>query len=358
MSASVVRSVVPSTHVDQLREARAILALEGEALIERSRQLDSRFCDALSLLSCCRGCVIVTGVGKAGLIGQKIAATLSSTGTRAYFLHPTEALHGDLGCVAADDVWLMFSNSGETDELTRLLPIIRNQGQAIIAITGSDTSTLGTQSDVTICMGRVIEAGAHGLAPSTSTTVMLAIGDALALVLSQMKNFTPQQFAAFHPGGSLGRRLASVQDVMRPLHQVRVAHESATIREVFVKHSRPGRRTGAVILVDDQGRLAGLFTDSDLARLLEQRRDDQFDRPISEVMTVRPLTLGPTAILEEALQVLGAKHVSELPVVDDERRPLGMVDITDVVGLIKEPKVEPAEHTSQSVNAPPENGNH
>ncbi|WP_010586960.1 KpsF/GutQ family sugar-phosphate isomerase [Schlesneria paludicola] len=338
MSASFVRSVVPYTHVEQLREARAILGLEGEALIELSRKLDSRICDALTLLSNCRGCVIVTGIGKAGLIGQKIAATLSSTGTRAYFLHPTEALHGDLGCVGCDDVWLMFSNSGETEELTRLLPIIRNREQPIIAITACDTSTLGTQADVTICMGRLIEAGAHGLAPSTSTTVMLALGDALALVLSQMKQFTPQQFAAFHPGGSLGRRLASVQDVMRPLDQVRVAHESATIREVFVKKSLPGRRTGAVILIDDEGRLAGLFTDSDLARLLEQRRDDQIDRPISEVMTQQPLTVGPHAILEEALQVLGAKHVSELPVIDDERRPLGMVDITDVVGLAKDSK--------------------
>ena len=162
---------------------------------------------------------------------------------------------------------------------------------------------------------------------------MLAVGDALALVSSQLKQFTPRQFAAFHPGGSLGRRLASVRDVMRPLDQVRIAAESATIREVFVGHSRPGRRTGAVILVDERGCLSGLFTDSDLARLLEQRRDDQFDRPISEVMTVRPMTVGPDAILEEALQLLGAKHVSELPVVDADGMPLGMIDITDVIGL-------------------------
>ena len=333
MSATLERSVVPFTHFEQLREARAILGLEGQALLELSQRLDSHFCDALDLLANCRGCVIVTGVGKAGLIGQKVAASLSSTGTRAYFLHPTEALHGDLGCVGAHDVWLFFSNSGETDELTRLLPIIRNQGQPIIAITATDTSTLGLQADVAIRMGRLIEAGAHGLAPSTSTTVMLALGDALALVLSQMKQFTPQQFAAFHPGGSLGRRLASVRDVMRPLEQIRVADESTTIRDVFVQHSRPGRRTGAVILTDETGRLSGLFTDSDLARLLEQRRDDQFDRPISQVMTVRPLTIAPEAILEEALQLLSAKHVSELPVVDGNRHPVGMVDITDVVGI-------------------------
>jgi arabinose-5-phosphate isomerase len=340
MSAVPERSVVPVTHFDQLRAGRAILGLEGEALLELSRKLDTHFCDALELLAACRGCVIVTGVGKAGLIGQKVAATLSSTGTRAYFLHPTEAVHGDLGCVGVDDVWLIFSNSGETDELSRLLPIIRQQKQTMIAITASDASTLGAEADVTIPLGRLIEAGAHGLAPSTSTTAMLAIGDALALVLSQMKDFTPQQFAAFHPGGSLGRRLASVKDVMRPIDQVRVARESATIREVFVGVSRPGRRTGAVILVDELGRLAGLFTDSDLARLLEQRRDEQFDRPISEVMTIQPLTIGPNAILEEALQPLGAKHVSELPVIDRDGCPLGVVDITDVIGLAKDSKLK------------------
>lgn len=338
MSAVSERSVVPVTHVEQLREASAILNREGNALLELSRRLDTRFCKALELLAGCGGCVIVTGVGKAGLIGQKIAATFSSTGTRAYFLHPTEALHGDLGCVGANDVWLILSNSGETEELCRLLPIIRNQQQAIIAITASDASALGLQADATICLGRLIEAGAHGLAPSTTTTAMLAIGDALALVVSQMKQFTPQQFAAFHPGGSLGRRLASVRDIMRPLDQVRVANETATIRDVFVGLSRPGRRTGAVILVDECGRLAGLFTDSDLARLLEHRRDEQFDRPISEVMTIRPLTVSVDAIFEEALQLLGAKHVSELPVIDDDGRPAGMIDITDVIGLGKEAK--------------------
>jgi arabinose-5-phosphate isomerase len=338
MSAVPKRSVALFTHFEQLRLARTILSVEGEALLELSRSLDVAFCQALELLVNCRGCVIVSGVGKAGLIGQKIAATLSSTGTRSYFLHPTEALHGDLGCVGAEDVWLIFSNSGETEELTRLLPIIRNQNQKIIAITASVASTLGAQVDVTVPLGRLIEAGAHGLAPSTSTTAMLAMGDALALVVSQMKDFTPQQFAAFHPGGSLGRRLACAKDVMRPIEQIRVASDTATIREVFVGVSRPGRRTGAVILVDGHGRLSGLFTDSDLVRLLEQRRDQQIDRPISEVMTVNPLTIGPDAILEEALQLLGAKHFSEIPVVDSESRPLGVIDITDVIGLAKDSK--------------------
>lgn len=338
MSVALERGVVPLAHLEQLREARSILAVEGQALLELSHKLDGRFCTAVQMLAACRGCVIVTGVGKAGLIGQKIAATLSSTGSRAYFLHPTEAMHGDLGCVGHEDIWLIFSNSGETEELLRLLPFIKAQRQSMIAVTASDASSLGSQADATICLGRLIEAGAHGLAPSTSTTAMLAVGDALALVASQMKHFTPQQFATFHPGGSLGRRLASVRDVMRPLDQVRIAFDSSTIREVYINLSRPGRRIGAVILVDEQGQLSGLFTDSDLARLLEQRRDNQFDRPIAEVMTRSPLTVGPDAILEEALQLLGAKHVSEIPVVDENHRPLGMIDITDVIGLAKEPK--------------------
>ena len=333
MSAVPEPNIVPASRLAQLREAREIIVHEGQALLGLARRLDTQFCDAVDLLVACRGCVMVTGVGKAGLIGRKITATLSSTGTRAHFVHPTEALHGDLGCVGPGDVWLMLSNSGETDEVLRLLPIIRERELPVVAITASNVSSLGAAAHVTIQLGRLVEAGAHGLAPSTSTTAMLAIGDALALVISQARNFTPQQFAAFHPGGSLGRRLASVKDIMRSGDQVRIASESATIREVFITLSRPGRRTGAVMLVDADGRLSGLFTDSDLARLLERRRDEQIDRPISEVMTVRPLTVGPDAILEEVLQLLGSRHVSELPVVDADGSPIGLVDITDLIGI-------------------------
>ena len=333
MSAVPEQSIVPASRLAQLREAREIIVHEGQALLALARRLDTRFCEAVELLSSCRGSTLVTGVGKAGLIGRKITATLSSTGTRAHFVHPTEALHGDLGCVGPGDVWLMLSNSGETEEICRLLPIIGERGTPVVAVTASEASTLGAAADVTIPLGRLVEAGLHGLAPSTSTTAMLAIGDALALVISEVRNFTPQQFAAFHPGGSLGRRLASVKDVMRSGDQVRIASEASTIREVFVTQSRPGRRSGAVMLVDTDGRLSGLFTDSDLARLLERRRDEQFDRPISEVMTIRPLTIGLDAILEEVLQLLGARHVSELPVVDAAGCPVGLVDITDLIGI-------------------------
>jgi arabinose-5-phosphate isomerase len=162
---------------------------------------------------------------------------------------------------------------------------------------------------------------------------MLALGDALAMVLCQRRRFTPQQFAAVHPGGSLGRRLTPVMELMRRGEDLRIAHEDSTVREVYVKLSRPGRRTGAVMLVDDDGRLTGLFTDSDLARLLEQRRDADLDRPICDVMTATPLTIGADAILEEVVQLLGQRRLSELPVIDDDRRPIGLIDITDLIGL-------------------------
>ena len=230
------------TPLEQLREARCILRDEADALQALSKRLDAEFCVALQTLCESKGCVIVTGVGKAGLIGQKIAATLSSTGTRAYFLHPVEALHGDLGCVHADDVLLALSNSGETEEISRLLPMVKQLRVPIIAITATNTSTLGSQADVTIRLGKIHEAGPHGLAPSTSTTAMLAMGDALALVLCQMKGFTPQQFAVYHPGGNLGRKLARVSEIMRRGDELRIAPASATVRDVFITLAKPGRR--------------------------------------------------------------------------------------------------------------------
>src|SRR5579871_2253949 len=267
---------------EQLGEGRDIIRREALALTELSRRLDSTFCRAVEHIAGCRGTVVVTGMGKAGLIGRKITATLSSTGTRAQFLHPAEAVHGDIGCVHGDDVVLALSNSGETEELCRLLPIIRRIGCRLIAVTARETSTLGSAADLTLLLGHVPEACQFGLAPTASTTAMLALGDALALVVSRARGFTREQFALYHPAGSLGQKLKIVQEVMRSGEQLRIAPDTATIREVFVNRRKPGRRTGAVMLVDSEGRLSGLFTDSDLVRLLENRREDQLDRPIAE----------------------------------------------------------------------------
>lgn len=334
MDSAAATRIIPHSHVEQLRQARAVLRVEADALYSMAGRLDSQFCSAVELLFHCTGHVVVTGMGKAGLIGQKISATLSSTGTQSIFLHPAEAVHGDLGCLHDDDVLLALSNSGETGELIGLLPFVQQSRIPMVAVTASAKSTLGSSADFVIELGPLGEAGLHGLAPTTSTTAMLAVGDALALVVSERKGFTPQQFAVFHPGGSLGNQLKPLSEVMRTADELRIESERATIRDVYINLHKPGRRTGAVMLVDDEGRLSGLFTDSDFARLWEQRREIQIDRPIREVMTAHPITIPATALLCEAVDILTGKKVSELPVVDDAGKPIGLIDITDVIGLL------------------------
>jgi arabinose-5-phosphate isomerase len=259
-------------------------------------------------------------MGKAGIIGQKIAATLASTGTRAHYLHPAEAFHGDLGRVHPQDVVLMLTQSGETAEVVQLLPSLREFGVPLVAVTATKSSTVGRAASV-------------GLAPSTSTTAMLAVGDALALVLSKMRDFRAEDFARFHPGGALGRKLSRVDDIMRPLDECRTARDGQTVRQVIVACSRPGRRTGAIMLTDADGRLTGLFTDSDLARIFERRGEAAIDRPISEVMAASPTTVTSGTRVGDAVTLLATRKFSELPVVDRVGRPIGLVDVTDVLGL-------------------------
>ncbi len=316
---------------EQLRFARQVIRQEGEALLVLADRLHDEFCDALHLLHECQGNVIVTGMGKAGLVGQKIAATFASTGTSSHFVHPAEAVHGDLGRIHRLDVVLALSFSGRTEELTRLLPSLSSSAIPLIAVTGDATSPLGRAAHVTLELGPMREACSLGLAPSTSTTAMLALGDALALVLSRMRGFGRHDFARFHPGGSLGRKLAKVEEVMRPLAECRVAGQAQTVRQVLVQVSRPGRRTGAIMLVDEGGRLAGLFTDSDLARMLEHSQESALDAGIDRVMTRQPLTVVSGTLLSRAVELLAEKRFSELPVVDEAGKPIGLIDITDVV---------------------------
>lgn len=325
------RNVIPLSHVEQLRDARSIIRREADALSSLAEQLDVAFCDAVRLIHDAEGSVIVTGVGKAGLIGQKIVATMASTGTRAYFLHPTEAVHGDLGCVGNQDVVLALSNSGRSDEVVRLLPLLLRRNIPVIAITRDRENPLAHAARVVLPIGCHTEAGDLKLAPTVSTTAMIAMGDALSLVLSRAQSFTENDFAMFHPAGSLGKKLQPVHEVMRAGHNFRVAPDSNTVRDVMIELSHPGRRTGAVVLTRADGRISGIFTDSDLARLFEQRRDHMVDRPISEVMTANPTTIQPHALMPEAMQLMSERKLSELPVVDPEGVPLGLVDITDVI---------------------------
>lgn len=317
----------------QLRYARDVIRWTGQAVLEAAERLGPSFCDAVRLIWHCRGSVIVMGMGKAGLIGQKISATLASTGTPSHFVHPAEAVHGDLGRIRPQDVAMVLSASGETEEITRMLPYLREAGIPIIALTGHAESRLGRAATVVICIGQLQEAGHLKLAPTTSTAVMLAVGDALALTLSHLRGFQAQDFARFHPGGSLGRRLGKVEDQMRPLAQCRLASQDLTIREMIVQTKRPGRRTGAVMLLDDRGCLAGIFTDSDLAKLLEIRRDEVLDEPVREHMTRSPITVPIGTPLREAVAILAEKKISELPVLDEQGRPCGILDITDVIAL-------------------------
>ncbi|MFM8292460.1 MAG: SIS domain-containing protein [Planctomycetia bacterium] len=318
---------------DVLSQGRAILRAEAAAVAGAADALDAQFARAVRIVEGCTGSVVVTGIGKAGLVARKISATLASTGTPSHFLHPAEAMHGDLGALRRDDVVLALSQSGETEEITRLLPHIAARRIPIVALTGRPDSTLGRAADVVVATGAVREACMHGLAPSTSTSLLLALGDALALVTSRLRSFTPADFAARHPGGSLGRQLMLVEDAMRPLAECRVAAAEDTVRTVFMR-PLPTRRTGAVMIVDAGGMLAGIFTDSDLARLFEQRNDAALDGPIGRVMTARPTTVPAGTRLGDAVALLESRRLSELPVLAADGRPCGLLDIVDLVGLV------------------------
>ncbi|MBA4187067.1 MAG: KpsF/GutQ family sugar-phosphate isomerase [Planctomycetaceae bacterium] len=323
----------PATPFNCRAYASRILRAEASSLAVVADRLDDGFDKVVDILFKCRGRVAVIGVGKSADVGQKITGTLNSTGTRSYILDATRAIHGDLGMVHPDDVALMLSHSGESDELLRLLSPLRKISSGLVAITGSSKSTVARSADAAIVYGQITEVCPMALAPSTSTTIMIALGDAIAFSMLEQRQFTPEQFARFHPGGSLGRRLATVAECMRHGHELRIALSSDTIRTVFARVRHTGRRTGAIILTDSEGRLTGLFTDSDLARLFEARQDDALDSPVERVMTRNPVVIGPDARLGEALDILKSRKISELPVVDLEGRPVGMLDITDLIGL-------------------------
>ena len=323
--------MVESKNQALLEQAAAVLRSEATAILDAADMLDESFCTAIELLQNCTGSVVVTGMGKAGLIGRKISATLASTGTPSHFLHPAEAMHGDLGVLRSDDLLLAISQSGETAELTQILPHVKSRKIPLIAITSQRSSTLGQFASVVVETGRLVEADSLGVAPSTSTTVMLAIGDSMSLVLSGNRGFSHDDFAARHPGGSLGMRLLKVEEKMRPVECCRLARPEDTVRQVFAR-PLPSRRTGAVMIVSTEGHLVGIFTDSDLARLFGNHQDDALDRPIGEVMTSEPISVLEGTRLEDAVSLLDTRRISELPVVNERGCPTGLIDIVDLAG--------------------------
>jgi arabinose-5-phosphate isomerase len=340
MAATTGMPLAVGSEAEGVGFARSVLRVEAEAIERVRERLDGAIARAADLIYRCRGGVIVTGMGKAGLVGQKLAATLASTGTRAFPLHPAEAVHGDLGRIRGGDIVLALSQSGETEEVVRLIPAIRRLGATLIALTERATSSLGRQADLTVALGPIEEACPLGLAPSASTTALMAVGDALALLVSRLRNFREEDFALFHPGGSLGRKLTRVEDLMRTGPHVRLAHRDETLRSVLVRLGGARRRTGAIMVVDDDERLVGIFTDSDLARLFENRREALVDRPIGEAMTRDPVRLGVGASVAEAIEALRARKLSELPIVDRGGRPIGLVDLTDLIGLVSPESLE------------------
>ena len=322
------------TDSEALAFAREVLRIEAEALGRVRDRLDGAIVSAARAILLGKGSVIVTGMGKAGLVGQKLAATLASTGTRAFPMHPAEAVHGDLGRIRRGDIVLALSQSGETEEVLRLVPALRRLEAFLVALTERAESSLGRVADLCVALGPIEEACPLGLAPSASTTALMAVGDALALLVSRMRDFRPEEFALYHPGGSLGRRLARVEDVMRTGRHVRTARPGETVREVLVRHGGTRRRSGATLVTDGEGTLLGIFTDSDLARLFENRREIRLDSPISEVMTPNPVRAAVGASVADAVELLKGRKLSELPVVDRGGRLVGLIDITDLIGLV------------------------
>jgi len=313
--------------MDILQEGKQVIEEEIRALVSMKENVGEEFARAVELIYGCAGRVIVTGVGKAGLIGQKVSATLASTGTPSYWLHAVEARHGDLGRVLPDDVVLILSNSGET-EVVQLLSPLKKLAVKVIAITGDPHSTLARYSDVVLQIGKVREACPLGLAPSCSTTAMLVMGDALALTLFKMRNWTREDYAFYHPGGELGRKLIKVKEVMRRGARNPVAPQDITVRDALDVMS--GKDSpGAVSLVDERGKLSGFFTDGDLRRLMRQGAPEVLDRPISEIMTVQPKTISTENLASEAYRMLRQYRIDQVPVVDESGAPVGIMDVQD-----------------------------
>ena len=312
---------------------RAVLAGEAEAVERIAEGLGDDFEQAVRMVHECEGAVVLTGMGKAGIIAQKISATLASTGTLSYYLHPADALHGDLGRVRKCDIMIVLSFGGETDEISRLLTILGRMSVKIIAMTARESSTLARTADSALLLGEISEACPLGLAPTTSTTCMLALGDALAMTVMKLRNFAEQDYAIFHPGGSLGRRLSKVDELMS-FHRGRnlpLAQDDLTVRQALAQVSHLSKRSGAIVLTDKAGKLTGIFTDSDLRRLLEKGIESVLDKPIATVMTRNPKRLRTGTLSWEAARIFEEYRVDELPVVNDADEPVGLMDVQDLV---------------------------
>jgi arabinose-5-phosphate isomerase len=317
-----------------LNWAKDVLATEIQGLKNVKAKLGNDFFKAIKASLKCRGRIVISGMGKAGIIGQKFSATLSSTGTSSFWLHAAEAVHGDLGRIKKNDIVIILSYSGQTDEIQNLAPFVKKIGSRIIAITGNINSSLAQYSDIIIDVAVDKEACGLGLAPTTSTTAMLAVCDAISVVLQKIKGFKEKDFASFHPRGSLGRRLLlQVSDIMRKKKQNPVVDAEALVDQVLLKIT--SAHAGAATVVDAKNKIIGIFTDGDLRRNLKKDRDI-LNKKVKSVMSAKPTTIKDSDLASEALKVLEKKKIDELPVVDKNNHPIGMLDIQDLIaaGLV------------------------
>jgi arabinose-5-phosphate isomerase len=329
----LVKQRTPANSDDaRLARAREVLSVEADAIHRLRDRLGESFLRAVDTILGCKGHVIVTGMGKAGKIAEKISATFASTGTPSIFLHPAEAVHGDLGRCLRSDVMLTLSNSGFTEEILRLIPPVKQIGATLIAVTSDPASPLSREADLTLDLGPIAEACPLGLAPTASTAAMLALGDALAMVVLESRGFTRDDFALFHPAGSLGLQLMRVRDRMRTGDALPLVGVGTKVRDTLSTMHTKGR-AGAALVVDGERKLLGIFTDGDLRRLLMSRGGALLDDAVESVMVRTPKTIRADALAAEASRFLHEYQIDQLPVVDEAGRAVGLLDVQDLLGL-------------------------
>ena len=314
---------------DILNHGKEVLKIEAEAILQLAEHLNANFVTAIEMLYNCKGRAIIIGMGKPGIIAKKISATLASTGTPSFFLHSAEAAHGDLGMLTKEDVAVILSNSGETEEIIKILPSIKKLGLKIISFTGNLNSALAKNSYVVLNTKVKKEACKLGLAPTASTTAMLAIGDALAVVLLQKRGLKKEDYAFFHPGGILGKRLLlKVKDIMRQNEANPLVKENELVKNVLLKITQA--RAGSASVVNNRGILIGIFTDGDLRRYLKENIN-LLEIRVAEIMTKNPTVIGKEKLVAECLEIFEQKKIDEIPVVDEDNKPVGLLDIQDVL---------------------------
>ncbi|MGE5581835.1 MAG: KpsF/GutQ family sugar-phosphate isomerase [Bacillota bacterium] len=322
--------MTPEQTHNLLKQAKEVLQIEAETILRQIDDLGKDFIAAVEMILQSPGRVVVTGMGKSGLIGRKISATLSSTGTPSFFLHPAEAIHGDLGMVTPDDVVLAISGSGQSEEILAILPTLKILGTPIISITGSRSSDLAKNSDLILEIKVEREACPLGLAPTASTTAHIAIGDALAVALLKARNFTAENFALFHPGGALGRKLLlTVERLMYTGEKNPLIHQDRTVRDAVITMTSHGNH-GAAVIIDDNGILTGIITDGDLRRIFEAH-ENPLALPIHQVMTRNPKVITGDKMAAEAMHIMEEKEITVLPVVDSQGHPVGIIQLHDII---------------------------